>query len=583
MEYFLPYCAGNVLPDSGRKDMNTSKIGVWGVLLGLALTCLSAGSVLANSRPADYKANGSIALIEKAYSDGKLTLGDKIFRELQAVMAPQDLPSSLASSLPEIVKCGTPYVEEALANWRILTGDQQALATQYLARPNLDSTYISPSHAFAIHYSRSGNDAVPLEDLNLNNIPDYVERIGQYMDSVYHFYHTTLGYLPHPRDNDSLYDVYLLKIAAYGITVQESPGDSAWEDYSSYIQIHCNFVNFPPNDDPEGDVIGAQKVTCAHEYYHATQMAYNANMEAWWRESAATYFEEVSYPEVNDNYGYLPTFFNYPDTFLTAGGYHMYSAFIWPQYLAAKFSLNILRTIAERQRFYSILASIDSSLAPLGKTVKGIFPEFTVWNYFTGPRTGGITYDSAADYPPVPLDRSLVAPFAAITPIYAPDGLAANYIMAYPESGSEGLLKIGFDGANTVEWGFSYVAFRGSTVDVHPGCAVDAQGRTSCGIYDIALYDSVLFVPAVVSQWLNNNQYSFTATINPFGDADGNGSLNILDVSYLINYLYRYGTPPKYDYFIGDANCSGNVNILDVSYIIKNLYREGPSPCPYRP
>ncbi len=572
-----------VFPIPGRKDMNTRRERVPESLLNLAIVLILAGPIWAESRTTDFKDGGSVALIEKAYAEGRLSLGDKVFHELQAAMAPQDLPTSLRANVPALIKCGSPYVDAAISNWKILSTDQQTLAAQYLARPSLDSVYIPPSQAFAIHYSLAGNDAVPPEDLNMNNLPDYVERIGEYVDSVYFFYHGILGYLPHPRDNDSLYDIYLLKIGAYGVTVPETPADSAWDDYSSYIQIHCTFANFPPNDDPEGDVIGAQKVTCAHEYYHATQMAYNTHMEAWWRESAAVYFEEVSFPEVNDNYGYLPSFFNYPDTFLTSTGYHMYGSFIWPEFLAAKYGLNMLRTITEEERYYLVLPAIDSALAPLDETVKRIFPEFTVWNYFTGTRAGGESYDSAIYYPLAPLDRTLVAPFGAVAPVYPPDGLATNYIVAYPESGPNGLLKINFDGSNTVEWGFSYVTFKQGVTDIHAGCTVDGQGRTSCGIYDIALYDSVLFVPAVISQWLNNNQYAFSTVINPFGDADGNGSLNILDVSYIINYLYHFGAAPKYNIYMGDANCNGVINILDVSYIINYLYRSGPTPCLYRP
>jgi Tol biopolymer transport system component len=61
------------------------------------------------------------------------------------------------------------------------------------------------------------------------------------------------------------------------------------------------------------------------------------------------------------------------------------------------------------------------------------------------------------------------------------------------------------------------------------------------------------------------------------GDADGNGKINLLDISYVINYLYRSGPPPN-PMAAGDVNNSGKVNLLDISYTINYLYRSGRKP-----
>lgn len=64
------------------------------------------------------------------------------------------------------------------------------------------------------------------------------------------------------------------------------------------------------------------------------------------------------------------------------------------------------------------------------------------------------------------------------------------------------------------------------------------------------------------------------------GEANGNGLINILDITYLINYLYKGGpAPTPYTLCSGDANCDCTVNILDITYLIAYLYREGPPPC----
>jgi len=64
------------------------------------------------------------------------------------------------------------------------------------------------------------------------------------------------------------------------------------------------------------------------------------------------------------------------------------------------------------------------------------------------------------------------------------------------------------------------------------------------------------------------------------GDAGGNGVVNALDVTYLINFLYKSGSAPI-PVQAGDANGNGALNALDVTYLINFLYKEGPLPvCP---
>jgi len=85
---------------------------------------------------------------------------------------------------------------------------------------------------------------------------------------------------------------------------------------------------------------------------------------------------------------------------------------------------------------------------------------------------------------------------------------------------------------------------------------------------------------------VSNSRLSYVPEISPGhlivqsilrGDADNSGNINILDVTYIVNYLYRSGPAPL-TLKAGDADSSGAVNILDGTFLIAYLYLGGPAP-----
>jgi hypothetical protein len=65
------------------------------------------------------------------------------------------------------------------------------------------------------------------------------------------------------------------------------------------------------------------------------------------------------------------------------------------------------------------------------------------------------------------------------------------------------------------------------------------------------------------------------ARIDPAGDVNGDGLVNVLDVFYLINYLFAGGPTP-----IGYADVDGDgiVDVLDVFHLINYVFAGGPAP-----
>ena len=62
------------------------------------------------------------------------------------------------------------------------------------------------------------------------------------------------------------------------------------------------------------------------------------------------------------------------------------------------------------------------------------------------------------------------------------------------------------------------------------------------------------------------------------GDATSDGEINLLDILFLIDYLYGnpLGSAPR-PFSAGDANCDGAINLLDILYLIDILYGNSPS------
>ena len=58
------------------------------------------------------------------------------------------------------------------------------------------------------------------------------------------------------------------------------------------------------------------------------------------------------------------------------------------------------------------------------------------------------------------------------------------------------------------------------------------------------------------------------------GDANEDEVVNILDIVFIINYIYKAGPSPSY-WQIMDVDGSGTVNVLDITYLIDYLYKGG--------
>jgi hypothetical protein len=62
------------------------------------------------------------------------------------------------------------------------------------------------------------------------------------------------------------------------------------------------------------------------------------------------------------------------------------------------------------------------------------------------------------------------------------------------------------------------------------------------------------------------------------GDSNGDSLLNMSDLVYMVNYLFKGGTPPT-PLQAGDLNCDSKTSLTDLFYLINFFFKSGPPPC----
>jgi hypothetical protein len=64
------------------------------------------------------------------------------------------------------------------------------------------------------------------------------------------------------------------------------------------------------------------------------------------------------------------------------------------------------------------------------------------------------------------------------------------------------------------------------------------------------------------------------------GDANNSGSINVADINYLVNYIFRGGPPPR-PLEAGDCNGDCTINVGDINYLVNFVFKGGPPPVCY--
>ncbi len=377
---------------------------------------------------------------------------------------------------------------------------------------------------------------------------------------------------------------------AYGYT---TPGGVDGNELTRIV-LHNTFLGFPPNDDPAGNQIGAMKVTCAHEFKHASQRVHSNWSEGGWVELDATWAEEFVYDYVNDCYNYLGngSALSQPHwalnhDFINGQYVGSYEDYLWQDFLHQRFGANaevqaplILDywTWRETHQGQAVLTSYDQVLSQDGSSLADAFEEFVVWNFFTGSRavtSGGETtfgYDEAGD--PGHATASLYTTHSSYPVSASASGfehLACRMIQLTP--GNQEGLEILFDGQNSAQmsamWAVQYadatVAWGSIDLDANNDGDIEIDTRNAV---------RAALIPVVTQTSGSNFSASYTIdeinfTLCDAGDLNDDGSLDVSDLVRLVNVILGNGEPPNdVELCAGDVNGDEQTTVQDVVALV---------------
>ena len=390
---------------------NPSRARRAALLLGVAAasaTALVAGTLTTPAQAASPAAASSVS----AGASAKAAAPVKKSRIVRAKAALTNAQIALAGGTN--AKGQRPDATLALRQlWLLkdaLSPADRAAAEKLAARPSKEST--AETATLSIHYNAS--------ELTGYSLNDAISTLSYVADG-----YANSGYRrPLPDGNiggSAKTDIYLdqLEGGLYGYcttdqTRYKGKGHAVW----AFCVIDADFAGFPPPRTPLENL----QVTAAHEYYHATQFAYDYLEDRWMVEATAAWAEDELYPNVNDNFQYLASSpITKPGRSIDkfeSGGVFQYGVWNFFRYLSEHYpaKTGLLPTIGldywkaadstkgPRKDKYSLQA-INKVLKKTGKT--SLSEQFALYSAAT--RAPGQTFaeGAALGYPSKPLGGAI--------------------------------------------------------------------------------------------------------------------------------------------------------------------------------
>jgi hypothetical protein len=511
---------------------------------------------------------GGWQLILQDYGDGLISLDQKAQLALTLLTEPENLPERYHIDKP--MKDATGMILDIMTDKDRINPDIIHRYYLVLNRVTKQKNYDTPEGHFRIHYDTTGVHVVYDVSVDVNpadGVPDYVNRTGEYFERAWTFQVDTLGYDTPPYDSTAggglnLYDVYMHHYSgAYGVTWPENYSNQRPyrnQDMTSYIYVDPNYNGFgyPDRTLP-------MKVTSAHEFFHAVQMAYNASAGSWFMENCATWMEEKMWDEINDCYFYLSYFFNNPHySLMTANGSFEYGAFVWPTYLDEQYGDQIIKAIWEWTINTNAMNAMLAALDDYGSGIQVDYPTFALWNYLTGARSDGQHYEEASGYNQVRIMRTHTSyPVENNSSFLVPGLFGSNYIL-FSRAGNSGNLRIHFNGADAGIWVVPVVKSISTNQHEFDEIILDSNEDGEILIQGLENYVGVAIIPCLI--YGGSANYTYSAEFDTLTGIDDDCDALPEQIVLHGNYPNPFNSSTVISFDVPDTYAGpGSINIYD--------------------
>lgn len=398
-----------------------------------------------------------LSAIQQEVQAGEISRDEALLQSIYAGFAPERLSPKFQTKKTEFppIHCLTPVLME-YENAKDQLNTVTRTEIDRLISPKSSAemqSYVSPSGNFIFYYEEEGQGAIPTEDMDSNDIPDYVEKAAFAADSSYRYEVNEIGFMDFLKSDP--YEIYFQDFGFYGTT--NSSGST------TTISIHSNFNGFPANAHPEGNQIGALYATIAHEIKHAIQYATNrwkgeAGNVAW-SEMDATLMEEIVFDDVNDYYNYIMQYDNELEDWDRAKANSssifgdpedpipgLYNHVSWMLYFAESFGMQFWVDVWDIIRTDYLNTDHTEDLIPFLDAVTQAlelnnlsFPQEHlmnhIWHMTAGPNftIQNFGFDERSEYPSAKFIETLTQPPDSITNQHL-QANAANYLEVIPSN-----------------------------------------------------------------------------------------------------------------------------------------------------
>ena len=363
-----------------------------------------------------------INLIEKALADKKIDYQTSLVYKIKFLFNDPTLPREYYTKNAPFEDAGV--FTDIKADWDTFSAETKKELAPYYKRPNDPESYISKALNGEIEapkvgmfkfintvqarerpFSYKSEDALVTADGKIRvwylekkeTIGDvetltkiYYDTAKQVVanlnaDGAYAQFVGLLGKVP-PSDGafggDNKTDVYIVPVGyaalldTDGTSSQGVNSPDEGNGYSSFILLRENLT---PN---------LLKTTTVHELFHGFQRAFpwawQKKSDLWWIEGTATWSEDMIYPKINSEQGYVISYLPKSEISLDSEGDNFeYGTYLFPFYLSNTYDRGIITKVFEG------CSSTSNPKKSVNAVIDGGFKknwkEFTLWNFNQKP------------------------------------------------------------------------------------------------------------------------------------------------------------------------------------------------------